>query len=76
MKLRLPGAGRLLYSAPYRRREDLRGNTEMAAAPSNYKRGSMDIREQQATFGLFWGITKYGIVFCVLLLIVLAYMFT
>jgi hypothetical protein len=36
----------------------------------------MDIREQQATFGLFWGITKYGIVFCVLLLIVLAYMFT
>jgi hypothetical protein len=48
----------------------------MAAAPSNYKRGSMDIREQQATFGLFWGITKYGIVFLVLLMSFLAYMFT
>lgn len=48
----------------------------MAAAPSNYKRGSMDIREQQATFGLFWAMTKYGIIGNVLLLIVLAYMFT
>ena len=48
----------------------------MAAAPSNYKKGSMDIREQQATYGLFWAITKYGIISCTLLLIVLAYMFT
>jgi len=48
----------------------------MAAAPSNYKRGSMDIREQQATFALFWGITKYGIVAVILLMVFLAYMFT
>ncbi len=49
----------------------------MAAAPkSDYKRGTMDIREQQATFGLFWTMTKVGIVGCTLLLIFLAYMFT
>lgn len=48
----------------------------MAAAPQNYKRGSMDIREQRATFGLFWGMTKYGIVAIALLMIFLAYMFT
>jgi hypothetical protein len=45
----------------------------MAAAPkSDYKRGSMDIREQQATFGLFWFMTKVGMIGCTLLLIVMA----
>jgi len=45
----------------------------MAAAPkSDYKRGSMDIREQQATYGLFWFMTKVGIVGCTLLLIFMA----
>ena len=48
----------------------------MAAAPSNYKRGSMDIREQKSTFGLFWAMTKYGIVGVAILMIFLAYMFT
>jgi Bacterial aa3 type cytochrome c oxidase subunit IV len=48
----------------------------MASAPQTYKRGNQDIREQQATFALFWGLTKWGIVVVVLTLIFLAYMFT
>ncbi len=45
----------------------------MAAAPkSDYKRGSMDIREQQATFGLFWFLTKVSIIGCTLILIFMA----
>lgn len=46
----------------------------MAAAPkSDYKRGSMDIREQQATFNLFWGLTKWGIIACTVTLLLMAY---
>ena len=49
----------------------------MAAAPnSDYKRGSQDIREQNSTFGLFWTLTKWGIVVCTLIMIFLAAMFT
>ena len=45
----------------------------MAASPkSDYKRGSMDIREQQATFGMFWFLTKAGMVVCTLVLIFMA----
>jgi hypothetical protein len=45
----------------------------MAAAPkSDYKRGSMDIREQQATFGLFWSMTKVGSIACIVLLVIMA----
>jgi hypothetical protein len=45
----------------------------MAAAPkSDYKRGSMDIREQQATFGLFWFMTKVGSIACIVLLVIMA----
>ncbi len=48
----------------------------MASAPQTYKKGNQDIREQQATFALFWGLTKWGIVVVVLVMIFLAYMFT
>ena len=48
----------------------------MASAPQTYKKGSQDIRENQATFALFWALTKWGIIINVLLLIVLAYFFT
>lgn len=48
-------------------------DTSMAAAPkSDYKRGSMDIREQQATFGLFWFMTKVGSIACIVLLVIMA----
>jgi hypothetical protein len=48
----------------------------MANAPTTYKKGSQDIRAQQETFALFWALTKWGIIFNVLLMIVLAYFFT
>jgi hypothetical protein len=48
----------------------------MASAPTTYKKGSQDIRAQQDTFALFWGLTKWGIVVVVLILVFLAYMFT
>ena len=48
----------------------------MASTPTTYKKGSQDIRAQQDMFGLFWGLTKWGIVTTVLILIVLAYFFT
>ncbi len=48
----------------------------MASAPQTYKRGSQDIRENKATFGLFWGLTKWSVILILLLMIVLAYFFT
>ena len=48
----------------------------MASAPQTYKRGKQDIREQNATYELFWNLTKYGIVVVVLILVFLAYLFT
>ena len=48
----------------------------MASAPQSYKRGSQDIREQQSTFALFWGLTKWGLIVTIALMIFLAYMFT
>ncbi len=48
----------------------------MASAPQTYKKGKQDIREQQATFGLFWNLTKYGIVVVILIMLLLAYLFT
>jgi hypothetical protein len=32
----------------------------------------MDIREQQATFGLFWSMTKVGSIACIVLLVIMA----
>jgi hypothetical protein len=49
----------------------------MASGPnSDYKRGSMDIREQEATYALFWSLTKWGSILTIILLVFLAYMFT
>jgi len=48
----------------------------MASAPQTYKKGSQDIRENQATFGLFWFLTKWGIILLVLLLVAMAYFLT
>lgn len=48
----------------------------MASAPQTYKRGSQDIRENKATFALFWGLTKWSLILILLLMIVLAYFFT
>jgi hypothetical protein len=48
----------------------------MASAPHTYKKGNQDIRENQATFALFWFLTKWGIITVTLLMIVLAYFFT
>lgn len=48
----------------------------MASAPQTYKKGTQDIRENQATFSLFWGLTKWSLVIIALILIFLAYMFT
>ena len=48
----------------------------MASAPQTYKKGSQDIRSQQDTFALFWGLTKWGIIFIAITMIVLAYFFT
>jgi Bacterial aa3 type cytochrome c oxidase subunit IV len=48
----------------------------MANAPTTYKKGSQDIREQNDTFALFWALTKWGIIINVIILIALAYFFT
>ena len=48
----------------------------MASAPQTYKRGKQDIREHNATFALFWGLTKWGTVIVILILLLLAYLFT
>lgn len=48
----------------------------MASTPTTYKKGSQDIRAQQDTFGLFWGLTKWGIIVIAIIMIVLAYFFT
>jgi hypothetical protein len=48
----------------------------MASAPQTYKRGSQDIRENKATFALFWTLTKTAIILIAILMVVLAYSFT
>jgi Bacterial aa3 type cytochrome c oxidase subunit IV len=48
----------------------------MASSPQSYKRGTQDIRENQATFALFWGLTKWGLILVLLTMILLAYLFT
>ena len=48
----------------------------MASAPQTYKKGKQDIREQNATFALFWGLTKWGTIIVILIMILLAYLFT
>lgn len=48
----------------------------MASAPQSYKRGSQDIRENNATFALFWGLTKWSLILILLTMIGLAYFFT
>lgn len=48
----------------------------MANAPQTYKRGSQDIRENRATFSLFWSLTKISVIVIAITLILLAYSFT
>jgi hypothetical protein len=48
----------------------------MASTPTTYKKGSQDIRAQQETFGLFWGLTKWSLIIIGLTMILLAYFFT
>lgn len=48
----------------------------MANTPAHYERGKQDIREHQATFELFWWMTKVGIVAVVIIMVGLAYFFT
>ncbi len=47
----------------------------MASTPQTYKKGSQDIRAQQETFGIFWWLTKLGLIVVAITLIVLAYFF-
>jgi hypothetical protein len=37
-----------------------------------HTRGNMDIRQHKETFDLFWGLTKYGSIAVILLLIFMA----
>ena len=48
----------------------------MASAPQTYKKGSQDIRDNQATLALFWTLTKGIIIVVAIVVIVLAYLFT
>lgn len=48
----------------------------MASTPTTYKKGSQDIRAQQDSFGLFWGLTKWSLIIIALVMIALAYFFT
>ncbi|MCE9521559.1 MAG: aa3-type cytochrome c oxidase subunit IV [Alphaproteobacteria bacterium] len=48
----------------------------MASAPQTYKRGSQDIRENKATFALFWTLTKVSLIFLVILMALMAYFLT
>lgn len=48
----------------------------MASTPTTYKKGSQDLRAHQDTFALFWGLTKWGIIVVVIIMIALAYFFT
>ena len=41
-------------------------------ADHEYVHGSQDIHEQRATFALFWSLTKWGSVLCVVALVLLA----
>ena len=43
--------------------------------PIDYTRGTMDIREQSATFNIFIGLTKWGSLFTAALLLFLAVWF-
>jgi hypothetical protein len=53
----------------------IRGTQSMAKSPTNFKRGSMNIREHEATFAMFWSLTKYSIISVILLMVLLAYLF-
>jgi hypothetical protein len=48
----------------------------MAHSPTHYKKGSQDMRAHNETYGLFWALTKWGIIVNVIILIALAYFFT
>ena len=48
----------------------------MASAPQPYKKGSQDIRENRATFALFWFLTKWGLILVAILLAAMAYFLT
>ena len=47
----------------------------MAGSASDYHRGEMDISEQQSTFHLVMGITKWGSLFLAALLLLLVIWF-
>ncbi|MFM9865496.1 MAG: aa3-type cytochrome c oxidase subunit IV [Micropepsaceae bacterium] len=48
----------------------------MPHPPTHYKKGTQDMRAHNDTYGVFWAITKWGIIVTVLVLIGLAYFFT
>lgn len=48
----------------------------MASAPQTYKKGSQDVRENKASFALFWTLTKGIVIVVAIVMIVLAYFFT
>jgi hypothetical protein len=48
----------------------------MASTPHTYTKGKMDLSEHNATYGLFWSLTKWGIVLIVITLVLMAYFLT
>jgi hypothetical protein len=48
----------------------------MANAPHAHQKGKMDLSEHNATYALFWALTKWGIILVALLLILMAYFLT
>lgn len=48
----------------------------MASTPQHYEKGKMDLSEHNATFALFWGLTKWGIILIAITLILMAYFLT
>jgi hypothetical protein len=65
----------LIYSAANGQFRMIRGTQSMAKSPTNFKRGSMNIREHEATFAMFWSLTKFSIIGVILLMVLLAYLF-
>jgi hypothetical protein len=48
----------------------------MASTPQHHQKGKMDLSENNATYALFWGLTKWGIILIALTLILMAYFLT
>jgi len=48
----------------------------MANTPTHYQKGKMDLSEHNATFSLFWALTKWGIILIAVTLVLMAYFLT